>query len=263
MNKRIQAVQLTKRELPHISRRECQIIYPKIFHNADRNWQAAQLLAKEGFYGQAISVATVSIEEAIKAIIIQLDGAGFNFRSAKGVSRFFNEHAIRHVTACVFLCIELIGDDLLKYFKRIHKSPSETQLFIQKIKDLQPLITDAVVYLQGKAKEMKSELPFFLSIEQSRQRGFYCDFENKFLSPEDLDETKYLEVLKKYGKIHNFIRGFSETFTNQSNEEISQLLQSFKDEQLYRHIGDYLKGMKAEQMFQQFLQLLDQVENLE
>ncbi|NOT91646.1 AbiV family abortive infection protein [Ferruginibacter sp.] len=126
----------------NISRKECLIVYNDILENSDRRWESGMVLAKNGDFGLGISASIISIEELIKAIIVFLDGNGFDFRKSKGIDSFFRNHEIRYVIAYFIFIISLAGDELKKIIKKMNDNPEHVNNLIKGMRDDKNFILD-------------------------------------------------------------------------------------------------------------------------
>src|SRR4051812_38270732 len=93
-----------------IPKKECLEVYKTILKNSDNKWESGKKLADIGDFGGATSFALISVEELIKALIVFLDGKGFEFRSLKGIDTFFKNHKIRYIIAYAMFAMNLFTD---------------------------------------------------------------------------------------------------------------------------------------------------------
>jgi len=251
-----------KGRLFNISPLDCQKVYPKVFANADRTFLAAELLKTNGFYGQAIPVATASLEEYIKAIILQLDGLGFEFRNTKGISRFFTEHTIRHVMAGILLGVYALGKDIVDALQKAFSDPVQFALFVLRMSNLERFTEDLQGYIRAKATEMKTELPFFLRMEDSRQLGFYCEYPDGLHTPDGVSASECTETFEKVEKIRTVIIQFSQAMAQKDQQQqIGEMIAILKENHFYQQLSEQLSGVKSDALFERFKSFLDRTEN--
>lgn len=250
-----------KGRLFNISPATCLKVYPKVFQNADQTFKAAMLLRENGFYGAAITFVTASMEEYLKGIILQLDCLGFDFRNTKGVSRFFTEHTIRHVMAGILLCVYTVGKDVVDMIKDLFSDPFKFAAFAILASNLEQVSEDLQQYIRIKAKEMKSDLPFFLQIEDMRQLGFYSDYPDNFHAPDMITNIMCTNTFDKFEKIRWLIIEFSQAMAQKDQkEQIKQMISIMKENQFYLKLADQLSGVRSEELFERFNRFLDRTE---
>lgn len=250
-----------KGRLFNISPATCLKVYPKVFDNADKTFKAAILLKENGFYGTAITVATASMEEYVKGIILQLDGLGFDFRNTKGISRFFTEHSIRHVITGILLCVYSVGKDLVDTLKACFSDPFKFAAFAIQISNLEHAIENLQQYIRTKAAEMRTEFPFFLRIENVRQLGFYSDYPDGLHTPDMITSFDCTETFEKFEKIRWIISEFSQAMAQRDQkEQIQGMISLMRENQFYQKLSDQLSGIKSEELFERFIAFLDRTE---
>ena len=253
-----------KGKLYNISPQLCLKVYPKILSNADKTFSAAVLLKDNGFYGSAIPVATASLEEFIKAIILQMDGLGFDFRNTPGTHRFFNDHVIRHVTAGILLCVYVVGKDLLDLLNSMIADPLRLAAFTLNEANLETMATRLKGYVQRKAGEMKSEYRFFTQIENMRQLGFYCEYPDGLHSPEMISKDQCEKTFEKFEKIRRIIKEFSNAMAQKDQkEEVQRMILLLKENQFYQKLAEQLSGVRSETLFDRFDEFLGRMEHFE
>lgn len=232
----------------NISTDECLTVYKKILVNSNKCWESGKMLAKNENYGLGISTSIISIEELIKAIIVFLDGKGFEFRQSKGIESFFRNHEIRYLIAYFIFIIALTGDELKKAFKKINDNPNKVSELVKSMREDKDFFEKKFgYYLRRKVVILKQELNWFSKIDLFRQRGFYCDYNNKLESPINVLKEDYEEVIIRLQRVRNagidFLEQLSKNETD-SSTQVEQLKAEFKEKKLYEKITRGLELIK-------------------
>lgn len=197
-----------------ISRRECLLVYNKLLINARNHFQASELLANNKLYGVAVSHRILASEELVKGLILFFDGIGLNIRQVSGVKKFFSDHQIRHVLACG------ISATAIYLRHKIKKGQENTQLDTAK---------------------MAQQIQFWIGADDFKMEGFYVDYEDKVLTPQDVREIDYKNVFSITEDFKNdcdFIINYLESL---SKTEIEVLLEVLEKQELYRIIRQMLQ----------------------
>jgi AbiV family abortive infection protein len=240
------------KQLFNISPKECLRLYPLVWQNSRDNSRAAKVLAANDLYGQGTALAMISMEEMIKCVILALDGNGFNFRSAKGVSRFFKEHNIRYYTGLLLMVASVFGEDVLTYIETVVKNPAELIALDKRFKVEGEMEKAALGWLRRNLLKIMEIMPFFSSMDKNRQRGFYCDYVELFQSPSDVTEKQYLvtvEILEKVNKVAALIIGMLESTDPEIRKHIASTVNQFKEKKVYEKIAGMIGGMRTDDLF--------------
>jgi AbiV family abortive infection protein len=249
----------------NISAAECLIVYKDIIKNSDKRWESGLLLAKNGDYALGISTSIISIEELIKAIIIFLDGKGFDLRKSKGIDSFFRNHEIRYLLAYFIFIITLAGDELKKWIEKINNNQEQANFFLKNIRvEKKDWFEKYRYYFLRKLIILKSELNWFSQIDLFRQRGFYCDYSTELKNPVHISEREFKEVIFRLEKIRNAGIFFLEELSKnefESQEQIKQLKKDFQENNFYELISKGLESIKKSKR-RPFEYLKESVNNL-
>lgn len=231
-----------------ISRKECLVVYREILENSDKKWDASKKLADIGEYGGATSMAIISIEELIKALMVFLDGKGFEFRNVKGMEAIFNHHQIRYFLAFAMFIMCLFGDELLKFIEKLLKDPDGViKLNEENKKDKDFFYKNMRFYILRKVILIKEEFNWFSNVDVFRQDGFYCDYDDQLKNPIKITKDEYdgvfqrLERVKKVGIA--LIDGFNEQ-DELITEQFDIIKCDFKQNDVYKKIADFLAKMR-------------------
>lgn len=117
-----------------LSRQECKTAYQAILHNSGELWESGLLLAKSKRYGHATPFLINSVEELVKSLILFFDSEGFQLRQTKGVDTFFRNHQIRYVIAYAMFCMNIFGDELMKFIQKVREKPQEMMRLHEEMK---------------------------------------------------------------------------------------------------------------------------------
>jgi AbiV family abortive infection protein len=233
----------------NISKKECVEICTDICENSEKHWRSGRLLAEKGDYGTAISVSIISIEELIKALILALDSAGFEFRKVKGVNTFFKNHEMRYVIAYFMFVISLLGEELIILVKKHNENPQKTQqIFYDIKKDEISFINRFGFYLKRKIIILRNELRWFSKIDLFRQEGFYCDYNNRFKTPVRISAKEYTEVFERLAKVRRLCRFLIRELKKNDDKEKKQfdeIRKLMKTENYYEKIEYALSSVKC------------------
>ena len=251
------------RTFHNLSPKECLTIYPEIIKNSDTNWRASEILANNQIYGQAISLAILSIEENIKAILIMLDGRGFRLRGIKGFKGVLEDHHMRYYLSFIMSAGYVMGNKMLYLFDLVRfpgKNPSLLAKLMLMMNNRELLENFAIEKLKLFFDEIACELDWFNQLDDKRKAGLYVDFKDKLLSPEDYGLEDYSEVYQKLSKVKivckNLIEAFDYEFKNH-RDTIIGMSKSF-DAAFYVKLSESMEktGKKQRLIFDQSRSLL-------
>ncbi len=167
----------------NISRNECLEVFPKIYLSANRKWKSAVTIAKKEDYASSTFLMISSIEEYLKALILALDGNGFRFRNIKGLDGMFKNHSLRYPVIYLF-----------------HLMASSFE-FSESIKKEKGLIRKALFSIK-KYTEASSNLKWYASLDQLREKSLYSNFDNEVLQlPDSIGEEEYFKIQNNLIKV--------------------------------------------------------------
>jgi AbiV family abortive infection protein len=239
---------MINKSLATISRKECRDVYKEILENSDQKWNEGKLLSGTKSYGTATSLAIISIEELIKALIIFFDGIGFEFRRVKGMNRFFKHHQIRYFIAYSMFVLSLIGDEFFVFLSKMRNNPEEAENLIEELEnDNELMIKKFKYYGLRKFVILSKEFKWFSQTDIFRQEGFYSDYKDQIKNPMKITETHYFEVIQRLEKVRNVCKELIKTFDSQSEvvEKLCNTLKiDFKKKNYYGFIERNLKTMQ-------------------
>ncbi len=231
-----------------ISKSECLIAYKEILQNSDSKWAASKILARNRDYGTATSLAIISVEEQIKAIVILLDGCGFHFRKVKGIEVLFKHHRLRYFLAYIIFGISVFGDELGKMLLTVKDNPEKIEGYIQEIESNPDLFFKK--YIRNKLFKIiisiRKESIWFSKIDIFRQDGFYSDYETTLKNPITISKDDYIQVAKRLDKVRRFGQMLMNAFLDNGeslNEHIKKMQTDFIKKGFYTNIGESITKM--------------------
>lgn len=232
----------------NISKEECSIIYKKIIENSDNKWNSGKKIAETKEYGTATSLAIISIEELVKALIVFFDGYGFEFRKVKGIKSIFENHQLRYFIAFIMFVLNLVGEELIKFLQKFHDNPEEMIKTMERMTSNEKQLNQiGFRYLLRKMVLVKNEFDWFAKVDLFRQEGFYSDYENQLKSPISINENDYNQLILRLEKVRVVGRELISSFESKNPEaqkNRERLKMYFKDKQIYDKISNALNSTK-------------------
>ena len=225
-----------------LTQTECLLASKHLLDNADSLYNDAQLLAKNKSYGRATSMLIHSTEETMKAVILILDGNGFQFRKrADGINHLFSNHSLRYGLAMVISLLDVLSKDLNGYINKIKLEPNK---FISQSEDMSVLEGKLLNYFKKKIKIIIHEVNWFSKAEFLRQEGFYVDYVDKIKTPLEIKEDEYNDVLVRIDGMKSVVMFIIDCFKNNDEEfkkDMDKLKQNFLMEDWYQNLGKLIK----------------------
>jgi AbiV family abortive infection protein len=233
----------------NITQEECKYYYPKIVANSNRKWEAASYIAKKGDYGTAVSLATISVEELVKALLLSFDAIGFRFRKIRGIDTVFRNHRIRHFLSYLMFLIGVVGDDFKNFFVKFENQPERLQVLLAQLKENQDAVEELVIpYILERIKLIDSERAWFAQVDVFRQNGFYSDLSDSFSDPIDISQQDYTELIRRFQMVRNaclFLMAYAKQQRKDDETTIIDLRNTFNRLNAYKRIAKLLKHVKA------------------
>lgn len=235
-----------------ISKNECLFVYKQILSNSDAKWKSGINLGALGDYGGATSIAIISIEELIKALIVFFDGKGFELRRVKGMDVLFKQHQIRYVIAYTMFVMSLFGDELIKFIMEYREKPQALIAFMEEMKSDKDIFERKMkFYLFRKIIVLRKEFEWFSKADLFRQDGFYCDYDEQLKNPIAISLDDYQIVFQRLEKVRIFGKGIIDAFNSNEeiyNEQIERFRQDFRQKDYYTKIAYSLATLRQTKM---------------
>lgn len=178
----------------------------KVYLNAKRLYRDAEVLCKNSSYSTATSLIILSSEEIIKALLILLHSKGFKVYQIKGAKKFFANHRVRHEIA------ELIEVGAGLY--RLHEqweNESNNPVFRTRFKILNSILNGfhKLARMKEPFEEAKLRIESLEEFDALKNRGFYVDYQNELLIPEEkVTKEVYLNTKNTALNIFNYYKIF-------------------------------------------------------
>jgi AbiV family abortive infection protein len=235
---------MNNRTFLSISSKECGDVYKDILLHSEQKWESGKRLAETNDFGGAISIAIISIEELIKALIVFIDSKGFEFRKVKGMNTFFTNHQIRYFLAYLIFAMGIFGDEIFKLIKTLSKNPKLIAKLNQSLKENNPRFKrNMLIYLARKIILLRKEFEWFSKVDVFRQEGFYSDFHNTLKSPLKISPAEYEDVIVRLGKVKILTNLIIEAYNTSDKlviEQITNIKIQIKENGVYNELAGAL-----------------------
>jgi AbiV family abortive infection protein len=223
-----------------LTTKECLLAAEGVLENSEKKWEISTLLAANGKYGEASTMAMVSIEEMVKSIILLIDARGFRLRKIKGMSMMFRNHKIRYLIAYMMFVVDVVSQELKKLMIDIMEGRVDANELMEKLEKKDSHFVKKInQYGLMKFRSLRQEFVWFSKAEIFRQEGLYCDFIDKFKSPIKVSETEYIEVIKRLSQVRLVGQGLIATLNSTENiyvEYLETLKKRFIHDKYYKKI---------------------------
>ncbi len=208
-----------------LSKEECLIVYKQYLANADSKFNDAITLSNSGSFGSATSHLIISLEETMKAVVLYLDGNGFEFRSrVRGIKNLFENHQLRYFLAIILSVFNIFIQDFMVFIKRIRKDHKEILKLKPDDKNVQKQLMS---YVQEKIKNIIGEIAWFSKADLYRQDGFYVDYVDEVKTPLSVNEEEFSQVKIRVENLRKIASEFLLSFTSE-DKEITEHIQELK-----------------------------------
>lgn len=217
-----------KSRFSEISPDECLRCYPFVLSNADSHYKSALLLAKNGHYGNAIALLILSAEESLKALVLYLEGKGFEIRKIKNVNKVFHQHVTRHGLINDFLIIPQVVLFALKGFK--HRQ-------VPNLFEIATAGLEIVDVVKGEHWWTKADL--------LKQKGFYTDYKESLVIPQALTEQDYRQTLRYIESCRDTILEIIQYIDKVQMKDWDRFKETIRQSELYKLIEERLQQQKS------------------
>lgn len=224
---------------------ECLIASKSLLDNAESLYNDSKLLSINGSYGHATSLLIQSTEESMKALILFLDGNGFQFRSrVSGINNLFINHKLRYGLAMFLSILYIFSKDIKDLIQKIKGGNVLTFDFKKDKKKAEVIL---LPYTQNLVKIIIKEILWFSQAEFTRQEGFYVDYIDEIRTPLQISKIDFENVLARLDRMRSFVTEYIQSFESTDEiiiQGISNLKQLFINENWYEKIGEVIKSFK-------------------
>lgn len=226
----------------NISKQECTTASAAIMVSADQKWESGKTLAEKGDFGGATSLAIVSLEEQIKALLLLVDGQGFQFRKVKGMQAFFQNHSIRYIIAYYIFVMAVFGEDLFRFIYRMRDNPELMKEMVSLYQiDKEAMYKKMGRYIMRKIIQLSNEMEWFSRIDLFRQDGFYSDYDRELKTPVIINKHNYIETMERLLRVHFAANEMMRAITNPEKEfsdELEKMQLKLLQDKMYDKISD-------------------------
>lgn len=231
-----------------MSKKDCLTYYKDVLQTSESNWKSGIILARENQFGNAMSMAIISSEELVKAIIILLDGKGFEFRRVQGMDALFANHQIRYVIQYAMLVINIFTEEFKTYFLKFREDPAKGMAFFNGIKanDIN-FVSQLEKYGLETLDRLTAEFEWFSKVDIYRQQGFYSDYEDQLQTPINIDAETYQQAFSRLEKVRavgleliTSLESSGELYVNHFNS----MRRNLKQKKTYARIADSLAVLR-------------------
>ncbi|GGG24781.1 hypothetical protein GCM10011344_26820 [Dokdonia pacifica] len=225
----------------NLSKEKSKGLHQHIYNNAVRLQKDSQTLAKiNESYASASSLLILSSEEIIKSILVLLHSKGFRVYLLKDANRFFKDHVIRHNLQ---LFIET-GMSLFQGLEKWDKRESERSLPVTSKNWLNKFLeftSDALLVI-SEASQTISRINDILKFNDQKNAGFYVDYKNKILNPNEIISQKdYDSIVLIHARLKTFYKQLRIFFHPSITKHLSKKEINKIEEGLHLFINDGLK----------------------
>jgi AbiV family abortive infection protein len=231
-----------------MSKKDCLVYYKEVLQTSESNWKSSLLLAEAGQFGNAMSMAIISSEELVKALIILFDGKGFEFRRVRGMDALFANHQIRYVIQYAMLAINIFMEDFKTYFLKFSEDPVKGMAFFNGLqaKDIN-MVSQVEKYGLEIFQRLATEFQWFSMVDIYRQQGFYSDYEDQLKTPIKIDADTYQQAFSRLEKVRAV--GLELIASLESSEKLyvdhfTNMRRGMKQKKTYVQIGDSLAVLR-------------------
>jgi AbiV family abortive infection protein len=164
----------------NISPEECAIVYLKVIENGERHFSIGELLARKEEFGNGISHLILGSEELIKGLILFLDSKHFGIRNVPEVREVFFMHAPRHNLIKEFYSVWLGIKPLIQKRPGRRRNAGIGERILRKTMSIAEGALKGYLHFE-----------WWKKADQLKQRGFYADYKDVLITPEDIKSDEY------------------------------------------------------------------------
>lgn len=203
-----------------ISLEACGEVHPVIRRNAERHFRTAKTLSSAKEYPHAVSHLILGTEELIKSFVLLLENKQFNLRAIKSYKKLFYNHSARHSILKEFFSVWLFFRQLLDIKKK--RRNENTALYLLGI---------AGTVLRGVLSGVNN-YEWWNTADTLKQNCFYVDYTDKIISPDTIDEAKYMEAEKHVRPFYEDIRFLMAVLARANDKQLEEFRKLFRETEM-------------------------------
>jgi AbiV family abortive infection protein len=204
----------------NLPKEDCLKVYPIVKANADRHFKVASILSEAKEYPNAIAHLILGTEELIKTVALFLEGKEFNFSTMKDYKKIFYNHSARHSILKEFFSVWIFCKSIFD-LKRKKKGEHSIMYALG--------ITTSIL---GAGLEGLMNYEWWSTADKLKQNGFYVDYINKVISPDDIREPDYRKAHKIVTAFRKDVRLFIGAVSLADQKQLAELKANFETAEL-------------------------------
>ena len=217
-----------KTKIFNISLIDCKKIYPRFAANGDDLIFISKISEQKEKYGIAISLLILGAEEYCKAILILLRAYSVKVFEIKELRKAFSDHKKKHEVAILIEVINLIEYIISPGYCYQKPKKKESGTF----REIFSANTFGIFKMFKSVKLIAESIDWWGKADYFKNRGFYVDFDDKLLTPDDFEKNDYVKALLVVTQLKRSYRklniAFNRMSTKRRNELVIDLNQGIK-----------------------------------
>ncbi|RFZ94141.1 AbiV family abortive infection protein [Mucilaginibacter conchicola] len=212
----------------------CKHIYPKVKKNADRHFNAAELLVQSGDYANSVAHLILGSEELIKSFVLVLQAYEFPVKKIANYDKLFTHHTARH--------------NLLKEFYSVYR-------FIRGIvewpewKQGQSFLSNFSKVLSYSVNILNNSIAnyeWWDKADQMKQHCFYLDYNSRgTVDPISIDHNAFETTRTITHKFREDLRLMVIIIERASSEDLATLKDAFVSTGMTEQIDESITRKKS------------------
>jgi AbiV family abortive infection protein len=217
-----------KTKIYNISQNECKNIYSQFAVNGNDLISISKISEQKEKFGIALSLLILGAEEYCKAILILLRANNIKVFVIKELRQAFSDHKKKHEVATLVEAINLI-EHIIEPRYCYQKRKKKESISFREIFTTNPI---GIYKMFNSIKLIAESIDWWGKADYFKNRGFYVDFDDKLLTPDDFKKNDYEQALLVVSRLKKSYRilniAFKRMSTKQRNELIIDLNQGIK-----------------------------------
>jgi AbiV family abortive infection protein len=229
----------------NISPAECGHVYKKLEDNGEMHFAISEYLITKGYHGAAVSHLILGTEELIKALALFMESKGFSVRRIKGVSRLFSQHVPRHHLMRDFFSVWLFLRPFIKEWERTdgHYSIAE---FDREGNVIGGFLKNSIGKTLTGWIRARSNFEWWKNADMLKQRGFYVDYADRLICPDDIDIKQYQEALAHVSRFREDYDQLIVNLNSASEKKLARFREYFKESEMPEIIRQMIERKNSE-----------------